>query len=125
MTRTKRLPLGGGVFVYTNRAHTFGTDTVLLADFAAPSPGEISCDLGTGCAAIPLLWRIILLFLEYANFAPVSPFVKRYSSALFPNFCIMRVHPLHIHMFMKISAFDEFLAKVMQFLIVSVILPPS
>lgn len=56
MTRTKRLPLGGGVFVYTNRAHTFGTDTVLLADFAAPSPGEISCDLGTGCAAIPLLW---------------------------------------------------------------------
>ena len=76
-------------------------------------------------AAIPLLWRIILLFLEYANFASVSPFVKRYSSALFPNFCIMRVHPLHIHMFMKISAFDEFLAKVMQFLMVSVIPPPS
>lgn len=56
MTQKKRLPLGSGLFVYTNQSHTFGTDTVLLADFAAPSPGEISCDLGTGCAAIPLLW---------------------------------------------------------------------
>lgn len=37
-------------------AHTFGTDSFLLADFAAPRPNETACDLGSGCGIIPLLW---------------------------------------------------------------------
>lgn len=37
-------------------AHTFGTDAVLLSDFAAPKRQDIACDLGTGCGIIPMLW---------------------------------------------------------------------
>ena len=29
--------IGGGVTVFVSQAHTFGTDAVLLADFASPS----------------------------------------------------------------------------------------
>lgn len=43
-----------GVFV--SAAHTFGTDAMLLADFAAPKRKDKACDLGTGCGIIPLLW---------------------------------------------------------------------
>ena len=37
---------------------TFGADAVLLAAFAAPYAGGRSCDLGTGCGIIPLLWEL-------------------------------------------------------------------
>ena len=37
-------------------AHTFGTDAVLLARFAAPKKNTLACDLGTGCGIIPMLW---------------------------------------------------------------------
>lgn len=36
--------------------HTFGTDALLLADFAAPKRKTVACDLGTGCGIIPMLW---------------------------------------------------------------------
>lgn len=48
--------LGGGVTAVISDAHGFGTDAVLLADFAAPSKKAKCCDLGTGCGIIPLLW---------------------------------------------------------------------
>lgn len=48
--------LGGGVTVFVSRAHTFGTDAVLLAQFAKPSARAVCCDLGSGCGVIPLLW---------------------------------------------------------------------
>ena len=34
----------------------FSTDTILLADFAAPQKGVKAADLGAGCGTIPLLW---------------------------------------------------------------------
>lgn len=37
-------------------AHTFGTDAVLLAHFAAPKKNTLACDMGTGCGIIPMLW---------------------------------------------------------------------
>ncbi len=37
-------------------AHTFGTDALLLADFAVPKRRDTACDLGTGCGIIPMLW---------------------------------------------------------------------
>lgn len=37
-------------------AHTFGTDAVLLAHFAAPKKNTVACDMGTGCGIIPMLW---------------------------------------------------------------------
>lgn len=36
--------------------HTFGTDALLLADFASPRKKDWACDFGTGCGIIPLLW---------------------------------------------------------------------
>lgn len=48
--------LGSGITAIVSREHTFGTDAVLLADFAAPTSKNKCCDLGTGCGIIPLLW---------------------------------------------------------------------
>ncbi len=51
----KKEPLGKGYFVCVSKNHTFGTDAVLLADFAGVKTVKNSCDLGTGCGIIPLL----------------------------------------------------------------------
>lgn len=48
-------PLGRGE-IALSETHRFGTDAVLLADFAAPRAGETVCDLCTGCGILPLLW---------------------------------------------------------------------
>lgn len=53
----KILPLGRGVQIAVSKEHTFGTDAVLLAHFAAPKPQDIAADLCTGCGIIPLLWQ--------------------------------------------------------------------
>lgn len=45
------------VGVVVSPAHTFGTDALLLADFAAPKKDTRACDLGTGCGIIPLFWK--------------------------------------------------------------------
>lgn len=50
------LPLGDGKSIYVSPTHTFGTDAVLLADFAAPKKGDRALDIGTGCGIIPFLW---------------------------------------------------------------------
>lgn len=51
----KREPLGNGFFVYVSPHHTFGTDAVVLRNFAKPKRKERMVDLGTGCGIIPLL----------------------------------------------------------------------
>ncbi|MBQ3006624.1 MAG: tRNA1(Val) (adenine(37)-N6)-methyltransferase [Clostridia bacterium] len=48
--------IGGGITVFVSESHTFGTDAVLLSDFASPSKRAVCCDLGSGCGIIPLLW---------------------------------------------------------------------
>jgi len=53
-------PVGGGITVYVSSDHRFGTDAVLLSDFALPRgsrPPALACDLGSGCGIIPLLWH--------------------------------------------------------------------
>lgn len=52
----KKEYLGGGISAFISEAHGFGTDAVLLADFANPSKKSVCCDLGAGCGIIPLLW---------------------------------------------------------------------
>lgn len=52
----RRDPLGGGKIIYVSDSHTFGTDAVLLADFAMARKRDNALDLGTGCGIIPLLW---------------------------------------------------------------------
>lgn len=49
-------PLGSGLRVLVNSRHGFTTDTLLLAHFSLPRPGEHCAELGCGCGVIPLLW---------------------------------------------------------------------
>ena len=51
----KREPLGNGFYVNVTPHHTFGTDAVLLRNFANPKVKDKLVDLGTGCGIIPLL----------------------------------------------------------------------
>ncbi len=53
---TRKEFLGNNIFAIVSKEHAFGTDAVLLADFAAPKAKDTACDLGTGCGIIPLLW---------------------------------------------------------------------
>ena len=45
-----------GVGVVVSKQHTFGTDAMLLADFANPKRNDVACDFGSGCGIIPFLW---------------------------------------------------------------------
>lgn len=47
--------MGNGFFINVSKNHTFGTDAVLLADFAATKKIKKHCDLGTGCGIISML----------------------------------------------------------------------
>lgn len=49
-------PVGKSVSVVVSPYHSFGTDALLLADFASVKKNDKACDLGTGCGIIPLIW---------------------------------------------------------------------
>ncbi len=51
----KREPIGEGRFIYVSPHHTFGTDAVLLANFAKTKRSDKLVDLGTGCGIIAFL----------------------------------------------------------------------
>ena len=53
--KLKKEPLGRGFYVNVTPHHTFGTDAVLLSNFAHPKKKDKLVDLGTGCGIIPLL----------------------------------------------------------------------
>jgi len=42
------------VKLFISKEHRFGTDSLLLADFAKPRSGKIICDLCSGCGIIPI-----------------------------------------------------------------------
>lgn len=46
--------LGKGIYAVISSSHGFGTDALLLADFASPKTKDRVCDMGTGCGIIPL-----------------------------------------------------------------------
>jgi tRNA1(Val) A37 N6-methylase TrmN6 len=48
-------PIGEQKFIYVSPHHTFGTDAVLLANFANPKKADKAVDLGTGCGIIAFL----------------------------------------------------------------------
>ncbi len=51
----KKEPIGEGKSIYVSPHHTFGTDAVLLAHFAAAKQKDKLVDLGTGCGIIAFL----------------------------------------------------------------------
>lgn len=56
MEKFKTERLSDGVSVVVTKEHTFGTDAVLLADFAKVKKSDKPIDFGTGCGIIPLIW---------------------------------------------------------------------
>lgn len=48
-------PLGKNLSIIVSKEHTFGTDAVLLADFALPKSRDFICDMGTGCGIVAML----------------------------------------------------------------------
>lgn len=57
MSCEKRIePLGNGMRIVVSDSHTFGTDAILLANFASVKRKDKACDMGTGCGIIPLIW---------------------------------------------------------------------
>lgn len=48
-------PLGNGFGLWVSENHIFGTDAILLSNFAKAKPNDKMVDLGTGCGIIPLL----------------------------------------------------------------------
>lgn len=46
----------GQLPLIVSSSHTFGTDALLLADFAKVKNGQKVCDFGTGCGIIPFYW---------------------------------------------------------------------
>lgn len=48
------LAVKGDTQAAVSAVHRFGTDAILLADFAVPARGDTVCELGTGCGAIAL-----------------------------------------------------------------------
>ncbi len=51
----KREPIGEGKYINVSPHHTFGTDAVLLANFARAKKSDKAVDLGTGCGIIAFL----------------------------------------------------------------------
>ena len=51
----KKEPLGKGFYINVSKNHTFGTDAIVLANFAKPKFKDSLVDLGTGCGIIPIL----------------------------------------------------------------------
>ena len=51
----KKEPLGKDFYLYVSEHHTFGTDAVLLSNFAKARKNDKMVDLGTGCGIIPFL----------------------------------------------------------------------
>lgn len=49
-------PLGNNMKIVVSADHTFGTDAILLANFASIKRKDVACDLGSGCGIIPLIW---------------------------------------------------------------------
>ena len=50
------MPLAEHIQIVVSDRHTFGTDAVVLADFARIRRRDRALDMGTGCGLIPLLW---------------------------------------------------------------------
>ena len=62
-------PLGSRLRVLVSPSHGFTTDTLLLAHFSLPRPGERCAELGCGCGAISLG---VCIYIENASLVSQS-----------------------------------------------------
>ena len=65
--------IGPGICLAVSRAHTFGTDAVLLAHFAHARKNDKMIDLGTGCGIIPFYVAAAGPYPERIDCADIQP----------------------------------------------------
>ncbi len=65
--------IGPGICLAVSRAHTFGTDAVLLAHFAHARKNDKMIDLGTGCGIIPFYIAAAGPYPERIDCADIQP----------------------------------------------------
>ncbi|MDR0919847.1 MAG: methyltransferase [Oscillospiraceae bacterium] len=53
-SEVKKEKISDKIGIYVNNTHRFGTDAVLLSEFAAAKHNDIVCDLCTGCGIVAL-----------------------------------------------------------------------
>ena len=82
----KKEPLGKDFFINVSPHHTFGTDAVLLSNFASARKKEKAVDLGTGCGIIPFLMLRDNKSLDITIYdIPLELFVETEDSARVSN----------------------------------------
>ena len=78
--------LSDDIKIAVSSDHTFGTDAVLLSDFAKIKARDKALDMGTGCGIIPFLWlRNEKINNVFSNFRKVD---EDLLDELFKRFCI-------------------------------------
>lgn len=91
--------LSDKVNIAVSKEHTFGTDAVLLSDFARPKLKETAIDMGTGCGIIPLLWlrnenqcAVHCLDIQQNAFEQVKNSIEAngFEDRLIPHLCDLR-----------------------------------
>lgn len=91
--------LSDKVNIAVSREHTFGTDAILLSDFARPKNRDCALDMGTGCGIIPLLWlrnekqsAVHCLDIQENAFEQINASIARngFEERLIPHLCDLR-----------------------------------
>ena len=91
--------LSDNIHIEVTPEHTFGTDALLLADFAKPKMRDIAVDMGTGCGIIPFLWlrekppkELHCLDIQQNAFEQVQRSIAHngLQGALIPHLCDLR-----------------------------------
>lgn len=49
-------PLSRNTAIIVGPGYSFNTDSILLASYSMPAPGEACAELGTGCGILPIVW---------------------------------------------------------------------
>lgn len=91
--------LSDKVNIAVSREHKFGTDAILLSDFAGIKAKDKALDMGTGCGIIPLLWlrnerqgAVHCLDIQENAFQQVKESIAHngFEKRLIPHLCDLR-----------------------------------
>lgn len=86
--------LGNGVELLISDSYGFGTDALLLADFADPHRNDRCMDLGTGCGIIPMIWYRNGISGDIYGLDIQEPAVDQFRRSLLRNGSPDNVHPV-------------------------------
>ncbi len=91
--------LSDKIYIATSENHTFGTDAILLSNFAKPKSKDRAIDMGTGCGIIPMLWlrekaptTVHCLDIQENAFEQIKESIKHneLEERLVPHLCDLR-----------------------------------